>query len=169
LSASSSVSKQDDGKEDVSIDSETQSSVASKEIESSEVPSDLTLDELKAFIKTGNASDLSNTQLLQLTNAGHIPGYALERHLEETTRAVKSVVDTHRTPAKTFTMPVDDIFLQSLGYVLRGVSDTSRFRGVAVYHRQSSINLAGRMFVATSRGCKAVNALAGYNCLWEMG
>jgi hypothetical protein len=29
------------------------------------------------------------TQLLQLTNAGHIPGYALERHLEETARAVE--------------------------------------------------------------------------------
>lgn len=135
--------------------------------------------EMERLLQQGRAPELNDRELIELSMQGKIPGYALEKTLKDTTRAVKirrAIIA--RTPATTettcsleksklpyqnynFDMVLGACCENVIGYMPLplGVAGPLVIDGQSFFLPMATTE--GVLVASTSRGCKAINSGGG--------
>ncbi|KAG7913058.1 hypothetical protein KL907_000003 [Ogataea polymorpha] len=174
----SSNSSSDDVKEAQMIDdgfTDEQSGSDADSLEIKALTPKRSLEELTSIMKAGNVKECSNEEVAELVTSGKLPLYALEKQLEDKTRAVvvrrkaiakladAPVLNTGRLPWKHY--DYDRVFGACCENVIGfmpipvGVAGPMIIDGVP-YHIPMATT-EGCLVASTMRGCKAINAGGG--------
>lgn len=159
----------------LSTDDNSQSSSTLENDSESDGKSNYSLQELIEIMKQGDVKSLKNQDIVTLVVNNHLPLYALEKQLDDTTRAVMirrkalsvladaPVLDTDRLPYKFY--DYDRVFgaccENVIGYMPLPVGVIGPLVIDGVPYHIPMATTEGCLVASAMRGCKAINAGGG--------